>query len=134
MAAVVLSAILSVSRNADPLPMAGVGWAAGPLHILVGNGDVHLGWPHSQYAAPGCGWMGVRMVWLTAGTSPALCWDGFVCLSLGNMRKWRSHGILLEKLAARGLKRVTLCWVKKLPGGLGPESGGEQCFPGVGCV
>lgn len=64
MAAVVLSAILRVSRNADPLPMTGVSWAAGLLDILVGNGD---GWggpiPRMQLQDVvqwECGWSGTR--------------------------------------------------------------------------
>ncbi|GAB0183678.1 cadherin-20 [Grus japonensis] len=36
-----------------------------------------------------------------------------------------SHSILLEKLAAHGLDRHTLHWVKKLAGWLGPKSCGE---------
>lgn len=70
--------------------------------------------------------MGVWTVWLTAGMCPELCWDGFVRLRLGNLQKWGSHGIPLEKLAARSLEKYILCWVKKLSGGLGPESGGSQ--------
>lgn len=66
------------------------------------------------------------MVWHTAGTCPVLCWDGFVYLRLGNLQKWRSRGILLEKLATHSLEKYILCWVKKLSGGLGPESGGSQ--------
>ena len=36
-----------------------------------------------------------------------------------------SHGILLEKLAAHGLDKCTLCWVKKLAGWTSPEGCGE---------
>jgi len=36
-----------------------------------------------------------------------------------------SHSILLEKLAAHGLCRCTLCWIKKLAEWPSPESGSE---------
>jgi len=47
-----------------------------------------------------------------------------ICLGFTKAFDTVLHSIFLEKLAAHGLDRCTLCWVKKLAGWLSPDGGG----------